>query len=279
MTLRFESILSGADPRNMSALKNVERRRHAALFGADIEDVATGGLLSGADVIQIGGQKTSISEQLVRAEGYDTSSSIVSGMSRAISVLEVMGLWGNDVSVLGRRKKQYQSTDADDFNAGGKSDASFQRRLNYQNLLEAGESTEAVLGADTTSKFSSARERLVGAGGGGPSSAAALAIQQSPEWLRSLLNLLPASRLRTAILGKPPPHLVEMALSALRSSVLPAERPADEGNGAVPRKRQLEDGDDSDDDEDMRGGGGYGSQFRARQKARLSALVGHSNGA
>lgn len=278
-TLRFESILSGADPRNMSALKNVERRRHAALLGPDVEDVSSGGLMSGSDLIQIGGQKTSISEQLIRAEGYDTSSSIVSGMSRAVNVLEVMGLWGNDVSGSGRRKKQSQSNDADEFSAGGKSDASYQRRLNYQEMLEAGESTVTVQATDTSSKFSSARERLqAGVGAGGQSSAATLAIQQSPEWLRPMLNLLPASSLRTAILGKPPPHLVEMALSTLMSSTLPAERPANVG-GAIPRKRPLEGGDDSDDDDDLLRGGGFGSQFRARQKARQAASGGHQNGA
>lgn len=280
MTLRFESILSGSDPRNMSALKTVERRRHAALLGPDIEDVASGGLLSGADIIQIGGQKTSISEQLIRVEGYDVSSSIVSGMSRAVNVLEVMGLWGNDVSTSGRKKKHSQSSDADEFAAGGNSDASYQRRLLYQKALDAGESTDTILGTDAASKFSSARERLAGAGVGalGPGGAAALAIQQSPDWLRPLLNLLPASRLRTAILGKAPPHLVEMALSTLRASALPADRPADLGSDAIPRKRKLEDGDDSDDEDDMRGGGGYGSQFRARQKARLADSVDQLNG-
>ena len=280
MTLRFESILSGADPRNMSALKTVERRRHAALLGPEIEDVASGGLMSGADIIQIGGQKTSISEQLIRVEGYDVSSSIVSGMSRAVNVLEVMGLWGNDVSVSGRKKKHSHNSDADEFTAGGKSDASYQRRLLYQKALDSGESTETILGTDAASKFSSARERLAGAGVGamGQAGGAALAIQQSPDWLRPLLNLLPASRLRTIILGKAPPHLVEMALSTLRSSTLPDERPADLGSDAIPRKRKLEDGDDSDDDDDMRGGGGYGSQFRARQKARLANSVDNLNG-
>jgi Suppressor of forked protein (Suf) len=282
MTLRFESIMSGSDPRNIALLKTVERRRHAALYGPEMEDVATGSLSSGNDVIQVSGQKISISEQLIRTEGYDVSSSIVSGFSRAVNVLEVMGLWGSDVSILGRRKKRLFNANDDELRAGSKSDASFQRRLNFQKQLEAGESIDSFIGTDSISKLSSARERLVGTGitTTGPSSAAALAIQQSPEWLRPLLNCLPASRLRTAILGKPPLHLVEMALSTLRSSTLPADRPTDILEGSIPRKRTLEEGDDSEDENDTVGGigGGYGNQFRARQKARIDATSGISNG-
>jgi len=278
MTLRFESILSGDDPSNVSELKLVERRRHAAILGVEIEDVSTGGLLGSADIIQIGGQKTSLSEQLVRAEGYDTSSSIVNGMGRMVDVLEVMGLWGNDSGSAGRRKRQSINND-EDWSAGGKSDASYQRRLNYQKMLESGESADSALNMDTGTKILSARERLQAGAGvasqGGQANAVALAIQQSPEWLRPLLLLLPASRMRMAILGKPSHHLVEMALSTLRASTLPAERPA---GGSIPRKRQRE-GDDSDDDgNDLSGSGGYGSQFRARQKARQEAIPNQQNG-
>mmetsp|Transcript_607 Transcript_607/g.949 ORF Transcript_607/g.949 Transcript_607/m.949 type:complete len:969 (+) Transcript_607:69-2975(+) len=278
MTLRFESILSGGDPRNVSELKNVERRRHAALFGAEIEDVSTGGLLGSADIVQIGGQKTSLSEQLVRAEGYDASSSIVNGMGRMVDVLEVMGLWGNDSGSAGRRRKQQLSQydeewgqNDEELSAGGKSDASYQRRLNFQKMLEAKASAE---------KKNSARERLQASAAvsqSGQPNAVALAIQQSPEWLRPLLLLLPASRMRMAILGKPSHQMVELALSTLRASALPAERPA---GGTIPRKRQRE-GDDSDDSDDdaIASSGGYGSQFRARQKARQEAAPNQQTGA
>lgn len=274
MTLRFESILSGGDPRNVNELKDVERRRHAALLGVEVEDVSTGGLLGTADIIQMGGQKTSLSEQLVRAEGYDMSSSVVNGMSRMVDVLEVMGLWGNDN---GRRRKQYLSQYEEEWcqhdeelSAGGKSDASYQRRLNFQKMLEAKASAE---------KKNSARERLqasTAVSQTGQPNAVALAIQQSPEWLRPILLLLPASRMRMAILGKPSHQMVELALSTLRASTLPAERPA---GGTIPRKRQRE-GDDSEDSDDdaIANSGGYGSQFRARQKARQEATPNTQSG-
>jgi hypothetical protein len=279
MTLRFESILSAGDPKNMSALKNVERRRHAALLGADLEDVSTGGL-SGSDLIQIGGQKTSLSEQLVRTEGYDVSSNIVNGMSRALNVLEVMGLWGNDINPSSsRRKKEAQRSDSEEWSAGGKSDASYQRRLTYQMTLESGEPVGTAVGAETGTRILSARERLqTGAGSqGGQSSVVTIAIQQSPEWLRPMLLLLPASRMRTAILNKPPVQLVEAAVTSLITGILPAERPTDQG-GAIPRKRQREGGDSDDEDNGLFGGGGYGSQFRARQKARQVVSAGQHNG-
>mmetsp|Transcript_12323 Transcript_12323/g.18919 ORF Transcript_12323/g.18919 Transcript_12323/m.18919 type:complete len:964 (-) Transcript_12323:38-2929(-) len=274
MTLRFESILSGGDPRNVNELKDVERRRHAALFGVEVEDVSTGGLLGTADIIQMGGQKTSLSEQLVRAEGYDMSSSVVNGMSRMVDVLEVMGLWGNDN---GRRRKQQLSQYEEEWgqhdeqlSAGGKSDASYQRRLNFQKMLEAKASAE---------KKNSARERLqasTAVSQTGQPNAVALAIQQSPEWLRPILLLLPASRMRMAILGKPSHQMVELALSTLRASTLPTERPA---GGTIPRKRQRE-GDDSEDSDDdaIANSGGYGSQFRARQKARQEAAPNTQSG-
>jgi hypothetical protein len=79
--------------------------------------------------------------------------------------------------------------------------------------------------------------------------------------------LLPASKYRTAVMSKPPPHMIEMALSALRNNALPAERPNEVASSSN-RKRKLEGGDSSDEENGGTGGGGYGSQFRARQKAR-----------
>jgi hypothetical protein len=61
--------------------------------------------------------------------------------------------------------------------------------------------------------------------------------------------------------------MIEMALSALRNNALPAERPSEAASSSK-RKRQLEGGDSSDEENGGTGGGGYGSQFRARQKAR-----------
>ena len=214
-----------------------------------------------ADIIQIGGQKTFLSEQLVRAEGYNISSSIENGMGRMVDVLEVMGLWGNDSGSTGKRKRQPMQNNKD-WSAGGKIDTSYQRRLNYQKMLESGKSADSALNMDTGTKILTARKRIQARAGiasqGGQLDAVALIIQQSPEWLRPLLQLLPASCRQMAILGKPPPHLVESAVSTLRSCTHPAEQPA---RGSIPRKRQRK-GDDSDDNgNDLSGGGGYRSQF------------------
>lgn len=266
MTLRFEATLSGADASNVSALQNVERKRHAALMGAELEDVATGGVAQAGDaVVGIGSNKSSIADQLIRTEGYDTSSSIVNGMSRAVDVLDVMGLWGNgDAAASRRRSTRSPKVDSNSL-AGGKSDACYQRRQHFQKLLASGLSTDASMHTEGGSKLLSARERMQ------PSvqqSAASLAIQQSPEWLRPLLLLLPASKFRTAALNKPPPHMIEMALSALRTNALPAERPAEESNKGEAGKRKRDGGDSSDEENEHSGSGGYGSQFRSRQKRR-----------
>jgi len=266
MTLRFEAILSGADTSNISALQSVERKRHAALMGAELEDVSTGGMAEAGDaVVGIGSNKSTIADQLIRSEGYDISSNIVNGMSRTADVLDVMGLWGNGDAEATRRRSTRPKGDSADSLAGGKSDACYQRRQRFQNLLSSGLSTEAALHAEGGSKLLSARDRMQ------PSvqqSAASLAIQQSPEWLRPLLLLLPASKFRTAAMNKPPPHMIEMALSALRTNALPAERPAEESSEGDPRKRKREGGDSSDEENGYGGGGGYGSQFRSRQRKR-----------
>jgi hypothetical protein len=293
MTLRFESLLTGADPSNVAAMEAVERRRRAALLGPDVEDVGTGGIIGLGDSVGSGAHKSTIAEQLVRSDGYDVSSSIVNGMSRMVDVLDVMGLWGggNSSGASSRLRMQQMSSKnemvADDEMPGGKSDASYQRRLHFQSLAAAGISTEAAT-ADGGAKILSARERLQqgGAAGGGPAqnSAMAMAIQQSPDWLRSMLVLLPASRLKTAgVVGKPPPHLTEMALAALRQNNLPAERPrgnSSASTGLAGNKHKLESGggDSSDEENGMRGAGGYGSQFRSRQRARQMMDAGQQNG-
>jgi hypothetical protein len=254
MSLRFETILAGTDPANIASLANVEQRRHAALMGPEVEDVATGGLIGvGDNGVAIGSSKSSIAEQLIRAEGYDVSSSI-DGSS-----------WRH-----GRLRNRESEWDA-----GGRSDVCYQRRLNFQRRAASGQSVEAALDGEGGAKHLSARERLQqGAGTGtqpAQSSAVQLAIQQAPEWLRPLLTLLPASSYRAAILSKPPPHMVEMVITSLRNHALPAERPS--GKNGASTKRKANDGDSSDE-EDLFGGGGYGSQFRDRQSKRLVALNG-----
>ena len=282
MTLQFESLLSGADQSSVSALESVERKRREALMGASVEDIATGGFVGIGESALIGAQKATIAEQLIRSEGYDVGSKIVNGMSRTVDVLEVMGLWGSgesDVARTRRRMKQASSRDKDEEISGGMSDASYQKRLQFQSLAASGMSADAGLdgGAPAGSKLLSARERLLqGAGGAaaapGQSSAMMLAIQQAPEWLRPLLLILPASRLRLPVVANPPPHLVEMALGTLRSNPLPAERPVDTSKGGG--KRKADNGGDSSDEENGGKRGGYGSQFRSRQRARMTGQNG-----
>ena len=112
----------------------------------------------------------------------------------------------------------------------------------------------------------------------GTNAAVNVAIQSQPEWIRPLLLLLPASKLRMTVMTKPPPHLTEMALLQLRQSTLPAERPQDDKGAAMSQRsarisgqKRSAGGDSSDGDDGNVGGGGYGRQFRQRQRARQMA--------
>mmetsp|Transcript_8428 Transcript_8428/g.22812 ORF Transcript_8428/g.22812 Transcript_8428/m.22812 type:complete len:107 (-) Transcript_8428:219-539(-) len=105
----------------------------------------------------------------------------------------------------------------------------------------------------------------------------AMAIQQMPDWLRPLLSLLPASRSRSAVVGKPPGHMIERALGSLRRNNLPSERPIPKTKKSqtVGNKHRLDQGGDSSDDDDDAGNRntGYSSQFRARQHARQQTMM------
>lgn len=279
MALQFETLVSIADPTNVPTAAALERKRRAALLGPDIEDVATGIRVGMGDLVAIGAQKSSIAEQLVRQDGYDLNSTIVNGMSRSVDVLDVMGLWGSGSgrsNPLGHTISASQAVEEEEeIIPGGKSDVAYQKRQHFAKLLASGGSTavEDVGGADPGSRLLSARERLQAASApASQNTAVTMIIQNSPEWLRDLLMLLPASRLRTPVLGKPPPHLTEMALAALRQSKLPAERPQDDKDsqtaGSKHKLGSGNDGDSSDDEGGPRGSGGYGTQFRSRQRAR-----------
>lgn len=278
VTLRLESLLS-FDEAGARRIQEIERKRRQAVMGPE-EDVATGGLLRTSDVALIGAQKATISEQLVRTEGYDISSNIVSGMRRSVNLLEVMGLWSSDgpENPMTQRKMKDQG---DDDVSGGKSDISYYRRLRFEELAASGLAAEAAAGdamGVAGAKMLSARERLQqgtpgGAATAGQQTPMMLAIQQSPEWLRSLLILLPASRLRLPIVAKPPPHLTELALSSLRQGQLPSERPSNATNRS--NKRKADGGDSSDEENGTQSGMGYGNYFRNRQRQRIgSELIG-----
>lgn len=290
MTLECEELWSISEPTNIEAVIAIERKRRVALLGPEIEDVSTGSRVGLSDNrATVGSQKSTLADLLIRTDGYNTSSLIVNGLGRTVDVLDIMGLWGD-----GTGSKQYlnKANNADDANdeliPGGKSDRSYQDRLQFAERLAAGVGTMPIsMGGSEVpgSKLLSARERLLQQqGGGGPgfqNTAMQLAIQQNPDWLRDMLLLLPASRLRSPIVPKAPPHLVTQALTTLRQNKLPDERPNDDNNGKHSsrlsgNKRSMSGmnngGDSSDEDTGPRGSGGYGKQFRARQQARMNGL-------
>ena len=290
MTLECEELWSISEPASIEAAIAIERKRRAALLGPEIEDVSTGSRVGLSDNrATVGSQKSTLAEQLIRTDGYNTSSRIVNGLGRTVNVLDVMGLWGDGAGGNQFMNKSNNADGGDDeLIPGGKSDRSYQDRLQFAERLAAGVGMmpggmggQEVLG----SKLLSARERLQQQqGGGGPgfqNTAIQLAIQQNPEWLRGMLLLLPASRLRSPIVPKAPPHLVIQALSILRQNKLPDERPNDDNNGngsslGLTRNKRsisaMNGGDSSDEETGPRGNGGYGSQFRARQQARMNGV-------
>jgi hypothetical protein len=72
------------------------------------------------------------------------------------------------------------------------------------------------------------------------------------------------------VVAKPPPHLVGMALGMLRQNPMPAERPIDKTVSGDNKRKRQGNGDSSDEENDGNRGG-YGSQFRSRQLARLKS--------
>ena len=116
----------------------------------------------------------------------------------------------------------------------------------------------------TSGKLLSSRDRVAAMGQG----ANAVAVQNAPEWLRPLIALLPPVPKFGRGITRPPPHLIEMTLSTLRANELPP-RPT---NGAAndSKKRRRDDGDSSDEEGNGASGGGYSSQFRSRQRSRLT---------
>jgi hypothetical protein len=295
MMLKFESILSSrVNNSNIATdVAAIEVRRRRALYGAGNEDVVKG--VEGPpdeEDLTIGIQKSSLNEQLIRLEGYDTASRISNGMARMVDVLTVTGAIGNgefDTSSLDFASAASTSMAAGgvssnvwgDICSGGASDVSYVQRLRFQ-LESRARAASSSLGAGAAgiqgitggTKLLSAKERAAGAALGMGMNA--MVIQSSPEWIRPLLLLLPPIPKFGRGLQKPPPHLVEMTLLTLKGNTLPA-RPvvaATATNGAsnvaIKRERNA-DGEDSSDDENGGAGGGYSNQFRARQRARLVA--------
>ena len=157
MTLHFESIIV-SDTASVANLFEIEKKRREAVKGPDVEDVATGGLVGANNSALIGAQKSTISEQLVRSDGYEVSSRIVNGMSREVDLLGIMGLWGTG---------EYEShipkikEDAAEF-SGGRSDIGFQKRLQFQQMTQAGLSLDAAATEGGGSRIPSAQRALGG---------------------------------------------------------------------------------------------------------------------
>ena len=129
-----------------------------------------------------------------------------------MDLLDVMGLWGSSSSGSSSLNHQKLKQDKDVEVSRGRSDASYQKRLRFQNLAAAGLSSESALGGgglSTGTKVLSARERLLqlglaaSAAGPAQSSAMMIAIQQSPDWIHPFLLRLSAFKARLSIVTKP----------------------------------------------------------------------------
>ena len=292
MMLKFESILSSRGSNgNISAdISSIESRRRRALYGPGNEDVVMGGEIAPDEEedrnLGSGAQKNSLNEQLIRVEGYDVASRIANGMARMVDVLTITGAIGNgdsdtsslDFAAAAAASLAAGGTSSDvwgDECAGGASDVSYVKRLRFQRESPTRAATALFGGlpgagqgvGGTSGKLLSSRDRVAAMGQG----ANAVAVQNAPEWLRPLIALLPPVPKFGRGITKPPPHLIEMALSTLRANVLPS-RPT---NGAAndSKKRRRDDGDSSDEEGNGASGGGYSSQFRSRQRSRLTEHI------
>jgi len=289
MMLKFESILSSRGSNgNISAdISSIESRRRRALYGPGNEDVVMGGENAPEEEedrnLGSGAQKNSLNEQLIRVEGYDVASRIANGMARMVDVLTITGAIGNgdsDTSSLDFAAAAASSLAAGgtssevwgDECAGGPSDVSYVKRLRFQRESPTRAAISMFGGypgagqgvGGTTGKLLSSRDRVAAMGQG----ANAVAVQNAPEWLRPLIALLPPVPKFGRGITKPPPHLIEMALSTLRANELPS--PPSNGAANDSKKRRRDDGDSSDEEDNGVSGGGYSSQFRSRQRSRLT---------
>lgn len=229
MMLKLETILA-ARSSDFTQVKAIEARRRKALYGPSFENVAGGGL---GDDVNIGAQKTSLSETLIRSDGYETCSRIVNGLSRLVDGLEISGVLGQDsfITAMAAFSSFTPGSIWKDDGCSGQSDASYRRRKIYEQEIISFEKVSwtsqsiipGIAGASVSSgRLSSAKERLAQTAALNPNASVMAAVQASPEWLRGMLMLLPATIRNYR--GKAPPHLIEMALSALRENELPSDR-------------------------------------------------------
>ena len=271
-----------------------------------------------------------VMETLTRMDGFDNASLIGNGLGRMLDRCELMGAFGDGTSLSQNSVSSLNSSSTNIANdvissgGGGSSDFSFAKRVHHiffqQNIMNTlSSNTNNMNGSSSNSTHTSgvggpttlfdrsraARERMQLQQQQNQQQSALVTNMNFPEWLRPLISLLPPparfQRGAVALLQKPPPHLVEMALAFLKSTPL-CERPKDDENGLNSKKL---DGDmngsnngtkrarsgsaylSSDDEADTNashnliksslGGSGYGSQFRMRQRARQSQLYEQKN--
>jgi len=324
--LRIESLISAVSGGgDADSVRNIEARRRRALYGPSSSTSKSDGdqgedVAGGAYQAIEGNQHSNLADTLTRTDGYDASSRIANGLGRLVDGLEVCGLIGGGLGSPGGNASlgaavaigslpsdtttAGASKIADNDLAGGVADAGLRRRISYVNRREAMGALAsiaggAIIGASGVGVVSApggaagrARERLLqqqqaAVGQASAANAAATLAPGSPEWLRTLIALLP--RIPPHKMGmRPPPHLIEIALASLKGGVLPPERPIDPVPTATivpapgvagdtvpsdPRKRKRQEsnggGGDSSDEENGGGASGYGSQFRARQRTRM----------
>ncbi|KAK1744823.1 RNA cleavage stimulation factor [Skeletonema marinoi] len=280
MMLKFESILSSRGSNgNISAdISSIESRRRRALYGPGNEDVVMGGEIAPDEEedrnLGSGAQKNSLNEQLIRVEGYDVASRIANGMARMVDVLTITGAIGMVILILpldfaaaAAASLAAGGTSSDvwgDECAGGASDVSYVKRLRFQRESPTRAATALFGGLPGAGQAVVAQVESYCH----PEIVLLPWAKNAPEWLRPLIALLPPVPKFGRGITKPPPHLIEMALSTLRANVLPS-RPT---NGAAndSKKRRRDDGDSSDEEGNGASGGGYSSQFRSRQRSRLT---------
>ncbi len=285
LMLKFETMLQSRSG-DLSAVQSIEARRRKSLYGPNNENLTGGKGLSGDDgEVGIGMQKSSVSDTLIRVDGYDISSRIANGLDRMVDSLEVSGILGQEsmANILSFLSSISPGAVWKDDGAGGASDASFRRRRQFKSEMHSlsglvtgsANASTGGMSSSTTGRLMSAKERLAQSAAQSQNTTVLAAVQSSPEWLRGMLMLLPAT-LRNYRGAKAPPHLIEMALAALRDNPLPSVRPSTDGmstqngNGGL-HKRQRKEMDDgnSSDEENFGSAGGYGDQFRNRQRARM----------
>jgi hypothetical protein len=201
-------------------------------------------------------------DQLLRSDG-DTAGVITGGLGHLLERYELIGVLGD-----GDKDSDFSLAAEENSTIYGarEVDTSFSTRHHRAVHPESG---HTVSSSDFFPERPRAARERVQTGGNQPNALGLMSLTTYPEWLRSFVAVLPVARFHR-FNAKPPPHMIEMTLSSLKSSTLPP-RPtgADGASREAPLlgKRRRADGDSSDE-EGIPGTGGYGGQFRMRQRAR-----------